>query len=383
MNLNTKHIFVFVALVFFCVGSLNFVYGSPPFGPEILTTSFGQHYNRTSYPTTGSNYTDMLTVSYFSDGKTLEATYWLKGRFVPHPENLVSYMMLIDADFNEATGINGIDFGSRISYDNGVWMKETIEWSSLQNMYLDRVIDSQKNYQGFFDEDKHFVSLSIDLEKIGSPEKYRVLFSTSEREKPDDSSTERFDYSHWVIIPPPVFTFSTEPEDVSIRQGEIKTINLIVKATPPVEYNANFIPKKSFEDMTVEFLEEEIALVGGSGSIPLKINVSDTAMLKPRTIDIAAYIKTFIKPISEIDRIDVDTNSIIPSSIGSRALEKPLINSYSFMVVVEQKLGVGEQMWQIINPWENSINLLLPVAVAVGGLAGWFLKRRRPQKEET
>ena len=64
-----------------------------------------------------SNYTDILAVDYISDGKTLNATFWLasglrnsSAAIFNQPDRKVSYGMLIDADSNTKTGYNGADY---------------------------------------------------------------------------------------------------------------------------------------------------------------------------------------------------------------------------------------------------------------------------------
>ena len=61
--------------------------------------------------------TNMLEVTYFSDGHTLNSTIWLAGYFISNTSKLfngsigeINYGMLIDADSKEETGRDGIDY---------------------------------------------------------------------------------------------------------------------------------------------------------------------------------------------------------------------------------------------------------------------------------
>ena len=71
----------------------------------------------------GSNYTDIKAVSYLSDGKFLNSTFRL---FSPLYNNTdynprevyidqIIYGMLIDADYNKATGLGGVEYMLEIS----------------------------------------------------------------------------------------------------------------------------------------------------------------------------------------------------------------------------------------------------------------------------
>ena len=64
-----------------------------------------------------SNYTDVQSVEYISDGKTLNATFWLASGFknsssaiYNQPFREISYGMLIDADLNTNTGYHGVNY---------------------------------------------------------------------------------------------------------------------------------------------------------------------------------------------------------------------------------------------------------------------------------
>lgn len=64
-----------------------------------------------------SNYTDIRSVEYISDGKTLNVTFWLaaglknsSAAIYNQPFTETSYGMLIDADINSKTGYFGADY---------------------------------------------------------------------------------------------------------------------------------------------------------------------------------------------------------------------------------------------------------------------------------
>src|SRR5918912_1371577 len=66
----------------------------------------------------GPDYTDIQSVSYSSNGKYLNATLWL-ANFTKNPvgyEN-VNYGMYIDADSNNRTGLDGIDYQIEVHWN--------------------------------------------------------------------------------------------------------------------------------------------------------------------------------------------------------------------------------------------------------------------------
>jgi hypothetical protein len=74
---------------------------------------------RNDYNLTAHNYVDIQSVNYLSDGNFLNATIWLDSFEnlpsgwsinVSMSQYSVGYGMYIDADFNDKTGIQGIDY---------------------------------------------------------------------------------------------------------------------------------------------------------------------------------------------------------------------------------------------------------------------------------
>ena len=129
----------------------------------------------------------------------LYATYWVKGKLPANPETNPTFLILIDADFKK-TGVDGIDYGSKIFFDNGDWKKQTLEWSESESKPFERVIDSTTiPVQELFETDRNFISHSIDLRKIGSPDKYRLIFSTYDQ-LPGNETSEVFDYSACCVM---------------------------------------------------------------------------------------------------------------------------------------------------------------------------------------
>ena len=68
-------------------------------------------------------------ITYFSDGKTLNATLWMGGGIKHDPSiygaSIVAYGVLIDIDNNNATGKYGVDYQKEIQ-----WNSHTKTWNS-------------------------------------------------------------------------------------------------------------------------------------------------------------------------------------------------------------------------------------------------------------
>ena len=73
------------------------------------------------------------TVSYSSNGYYLNATLWLSIPFEENPLEYVHYLMYIDIDGNNMTGLTGADYAVGIRWDNNTkqWNSEFLEFSKL------------------------------------------------------------------------------------------------------------------------------------------------------------------------------------------------------------------------------------------------------------
>jgi hypothetical protein len=68
----------------------------------------------------GEPATDIVGVSYFSDGQTLNSTIWLMAQFIRQPfqYNALSYCVMVDSDYDKNTRVCGVDYQLEISWIN-------------------------------------------------------------------------------------------------------------------------------------------------------------------------------------------------------------------------------------------------------------------------
>src|SRR5918994_3074032 len=98
----------------------------------------GQSQTKDDYIGTLDESTDIQKVTYFSNGTVLTATLWLASGFLEKPSAngsnvAVIYGILIDADYNQETGREGVDYLIEIQWRNETqtWNKGIIEYSRL------------------------------------------------------------------------------------------------------------------------------------------------------------------------------------------------------------------------------------------------------------
>ena len=197
----------------------------------------------------GSDYANLLAVNYFSDGKTLNTTFWLASNsenasIYSQPDRSIRYGMLIAiVTLPENSGYNGANYDYFIEAKDGKWSEYLYQLSSTGSRAL---VYSKENYTVPFGGPTigpGHVNLRLDLNSIHSPSNYGLSFYTAESFK----SSEVRDFTSWVAVPPPNIDILTHPENIVIRQGEKKIIPTEIE-TPlsnnvtrlAFEYGTNF-----------------------------------------------------------------------------------------------------------------------------------------------
>ena len=183
-----------------------------------------------------TSYTDILSVNYISNGKSLNSTIWLQSGFNNvsafnsednHTQRKLTYGILIDADSNTKTGFNSADFDFYVESVGGNLSGYLYQLSSTGGYKL---VGSEINFTQTHDRPSvgpGYVNLNLNLDSINFPSEYSLLFYTAESYK----SNEVRQFTNWVTIPPPMLQISTTPADISIRQGDNLVIPARIKST--------------------------------------------------------------------------------------------------------------------------------------------------------
>jgi hypothetical protein len=254
-----------------------------------------------------SNYTDILSVDYISNGKTLNATFWLASAFKNssaaiyyQPFRKISYGMLIDSDSNPKTGYNGADYDFYVESVAGKLSAYLYQLSSTGGY---RLVGSKINYsQPYVDPNVLLgsVNLQLDLGSINYPRHYNVMFYTAEAFK----SNEVRQFTSWVNIPPPSLQITTSPSNILIKQGEAQTIPARIKSTSGFSNDVINMTVGTNNNMGSGFKSSELHVTIQRIQPPLfKIAIPQQTPLGIYTIPLILTIRepseaTLTKPIS-------------------------------------------------------------------------------------
>jgi hypothetical protein len=183
--------------------------------------TYGNHSNHLR-----SDHANILAVDYLSDGKTLDATFWLASNLendsiFSQPLKRIRYGMLIAiVSLPPTSGYNGANYNFYIEAVDGKWSEYLYQLSSTGSSAL---IESKINYTEPFAGTTigpGYVKLRLDLKSINYPTAYGLSFYTAESFK----SNEVRDFTGWIAIPPATIEIITHPENIVLRQGEKQLI---------------------------------------------------------------------------------------------------------------------------------------------------------------
>jgi hypothetical protein len=275
------------------------------------------------------NSSDIEKVTYFSDGKSLNATLWLGDNVTKNPStngaNTVVYGALIDVDNNPTTGKFGVDYQKEIQ-----WTNETQQWNSFLAEYSSpnhfRILELQRNDSVVFEEDQKYIPVSFYLDSITSPQKYKVLYYSVVAY--GNNSKIVVDLTGWLDIPPATYTFSTLPGPLTIRQGEQMDIGVQLKSSSGVPPNAvGFIPSTNYSGIKITFNPSNSSNMSSisSNMSPLSSNMSSISSPffgiapAPFTIEVPkdAQVGQYSIPVM----VNISSGSLFPSKLTEQVNE--------------------------------------------------------------
>jgi hypothetical protein len=297
------HIFCLLALVIGIItGNLSFeesLASSPSFIRQTLidNSNYWVDVANDKRTTNGIPSTDIRTVTYSSNGRTLEATFWLYSDFdktLPDPHgnlNKISYGIFIDTDFDKQS-----EYRMEIQkFKERNWTKMVREFEPFFPLpKSSKFLEVERNYTGFFNKnwDDRYVNVTLDLADIGFPDRYQVLFYTEQRLNCSGSAckTVKYDFTEWALVPPPSISISTSPKSLEIIPGEEKTIDIEVNSTTDFQPVVQILASNRL-GIIINYPSNTIFQLPSYGfeTIPLRIKMLQNVTASEQTLHLPIY----------------------------------------------------------------------------------------------
>ena len=308
---------------------------------------------------------DIESVSFSSDGEILHTTIWLSSTFEEKPTQLVlRYLMYIDVDTNNETGLSGADYAIGIRWDNQTgtekWYREFLEFSQYNKQKYISV--EEENFTDFSDLIGDSVHLSIPLKEINYAEQYNIAFSV------EDISKGIYDTTSWIPIPFPNFEIATSPNSLVLRPGEEKMILFFINSTTNLQPEITLYTHKKSEDIVLGINPNRTFIpTYGWTSSQLHVKVSEGA-----------------KTITQIISIFVDIRFHLErANVEGIVLTK---NSYLTLTILPE-LTIPEYINNILNTWGSPLKEIITLITAISGIGGfsivtWLLNKMRKKRKQ-
>jgi hypothetical protein len=333
--------------------------------------------NRIPYP-------DITAISYASDGKVLNATLWLSHPFVKPSVNSSlalqelerKYVMLIFAGSVYDTLQR---FLFTLSWDraSNTWTKiiEQLSPSPGENNIFDKwekkVLSQDKNYSGFFDPEKNYVDLSLNLDTINSPPKYSVVSYASEVYATTTDQKFRLchtqDLTDVIHVPPPEFSMTVSPGSLTLRPGEEQKAELRIE-NDNSELNALIdVHTNMSKDLELNISPNHVYLPqNGMATLMLDIKARRDATEGPHTVPILARIAfpTSLKSMISGERIDNMESASLPLQSN-------------FTVTVLPPLRFDEYLNSFYNSWLAPVSGIVGLAAVIAPLFVYLYKKKQ------
>lgn len=338
------------------------------------------------------NSTDIMKITYLSDAKNLNASLWLGGNFTKNPDEkgaqAVVYGMLLDVDSNPRTGFQGVDYQLEVQWMNSskIWNMFLGEYPSVDDPsakdpadYL-KILDIKENYTDFFVDNRPYVTLSLPLEDVAFPSKFKAMYYAIVIY---DSSNIVVDLGSWIDIPPANFAISTLPNPVIIRQGEQKNIAVQLKSNDGFISNvASFLPLENYSRIDIQPNNNMDELEDGDGDESSSSDIGPTTFITKVSSD--AEIGEYTIPIL----VNMSTGSVFPSEflrLSNFSFSVPtkgnVLTVANLTLTVTEPVTTQEQIKEFWSAYGGIITLV--GAGFGGGLASYVLDRVKSRKNKT
>jgi hypothetical protein len=339
-----------------------------------------------------NRFPDITAVSYFSDGKSLNATLWLHTPFMepqlksnnslwlsPPIRDVPWYRMFYGMSIGilSAYDIEGSDYQVRNLWDiyDKNWTRIVEEMSTTNER---KVLDQKHNDTGFSHSKKGYIDLSLDLRSVTFPKQYNVLFYTMYVFIKDGRLCGISDISNRVYIPPPEYIVSASPNPIELRVGEEEIIELQVKAKTNLRSHA-LLSTSHIDGIKANFSSNGAYVPrDSSATLPLKISASENekaySYTLPHSYTLPILANISIPTESRVRGIGI-SDDVMKNSISANVTE----NS-NLTIAVLPPLTIPQHLNNIYNAWISPISGISSFLLGVGAVTVPVLIRRYNKK---
>jgi hypothetical protein len=276
------------------------------------------------------------------------------------------------------------DYTTSLSWDSrtGTWKSAFNELQMTKSpvqasmKYLQNAPVNSPNFKNSISTGSH-VDLELDLDAIGSPENYVVISEVTSTylKKNGQAVCLLKDFTNWIPLPPPKIELQTNPDSLTIRQGEIKQIQLSVNSSVPVpailQFNASFpdFDKKTSPSVHLRFTKQNLTIPAkGFGGTALNVgpyynasNVGNSTGDILLNLDAEAYFPLWI----------LDTSSTL--AVQDNEIESIKTMTSPVRLTILSPSNIQEQVTDVFRTSASALAEFGAVVTTVGTIAASFI----------
>lgn len=330
----------------------------------------------------GPAYTDINSINYFSDGRSLNATFWLSSISELFESNNISkikqvyYGILMDSDFNNDTGYQGIDYQVEIKWNDtsNKWIRSFNEFSA--NGHTRNISNIDIDHKNFYDKNSGSIVLHTDLKPLLFPDKYRLFFYAYSL----SSGTYLLDAVRWVYVPPPEFTISTNPEVLKLVPGEKKNIDIEINSTTGFQPLVSLNVENNHNGINLTISDSKIPVPPyGYATTTLTLNADSITTPGTRTFFILANISflnsTFHSPI---------TNPITHENPILKIDSENVMKRFPIVLTILEPIPLSDIVRTWLTDWFNPLTGTWTTLTTIAtGILGWRIWKRKSNRKPT
>lgn len=338
-------------------------------------------------PAEKNRFHDISAVSYFSNGKALNATLWLyhpinqpqlnASEWLSPPFKDVPFYRLLygmSIAVHSTYDVEGSDYHVRnfwSIYDKN-WTRMLEEMPPTTNETKILVKKSYLPSGSSLFEKKKYVELSLNLDAVTYPNQYSLLFYTIYVFIKDGRLCGISDISNRVYVPPPEYLISTSPNSLDLRPAEEKTIRLQIKSNTNTRSDVFLATNKT--DGVELTLSPNKASIPPYGLATSRLNVKVSENVKPFE---------YLIPISA--NMSIPTESKIRGSVSNDIMRNSISANISqnsnFTLDVLPPLSPAEQLNNFYQSWLSPISGIWTFLVGVATVTIPFIIRLYTRKK--
>lgn len=314
---------------------------------------------------------DIKSVSYLSDGNTLNVTLWLSSTYRNPAANASAWLSqdvrdspwyrtnyLVSVIVQGAYDLEGPDYALGYSWDalNNTWSRTVAEVSPSGDIVN---LEAKNGYDIFLNgnNSRNHINFSLDLSRLNYPQQYALVFSAFDYFVKDGRVCALVDITSRVHIPPPSFDLSATPSSIELRPGEEKNIKLELQSQSDIQAQVHFALDRnaiSPQEIIPELTADEISIAPyGLVASNLKVHALDG-------IDTGSYT---LPIVASLDIETVATTRRASEFIANLQSENLNETSY-FTITVLPPLTMEQNLDLFLKQW------ILPVSGIWTFLAG-------------